>query len=79
MRQAQYARRIRAEFLRDPLDRRRLDNRAGASCGKQWTKITAACVKFHACGERIRRMELAGTDLEDIVRCALALYNLAQA
>jgi hypothetical protein len=44
---------------------------------KQWTKIKAACVKFHACGERIRRMELTGAPTkEDIARCALTLYNL---
>jgi hypothetical protein len=53
MRQAQYARRIRAGLLRDPLDRRRWDGRTGVSCGKQWTKIKAACVKFHACGRAL--------------------------
>jgi hypothetical protein len=47
------------------------------SCGKQRTKIKAAYVKFHACGERIRRMELTWAPTkEDIARCALALYNL---
>jgi hypothetical protein len=92
MRQAQYARRIRAEFIRDPLrqaeactldgtgaalDRRHWDGRTGVSCGKQWTKIKAACVKFQAYGEGIRLMELAGAPtMEDIVRCAFALYKL---
>jgi hypothetical protein len=92
MRQAQYARRIRAEFIRDTLrpvktcpqdgtggalDRRRWDGRTGVSCGKQWTKIEAACLNFHACGERIRRMEITWAPTkEDIARCALALYNL---
>jgi hypothetical protein len=92
MRQAQYARRIRPEFIRDPLrpakactqdgtggalDRRRWDSRTGVSCGKQWTKIKVACVKFHACGERIRRMELTWAPTkEDIARCALPWYNL---
>jgi hypothetical protein len=47
------------------------------SCRKQWTKIKAACIKFHACGERIRLMELTwASTTEDIARCALALYNL---
>jgi hypothetical protein len=92
MRQAQYARCVRAEFIRDPLrpaeactqdgtggavDRRLWDGPTGVSCGKQWTKIKEACIKFHACGERIRRMELTGAPTkEDIARCVLALYHL---
>jgi hypothetical protein len=47
------------------------------SCGKHWTKIKAACVKVHAFGVRIRRMELTWVPTkEDIARCALALYKL---
>jgi hypothetical protein len=47
------------------------------SCGNHWMKIKAACVEFHACSERIRRVELTWTPTkEDIARCALALYNL---
>jgi hypothetical protein len=83
---------MRAEFVRDPLrpakactqdgtvgalDRRRWDGRTGVSCGKQWTKSKAACVKFHECVERIRRMELTWAPTkQDIARCAPALYNL---
>jgi hypothetical protein len=77
MRQAQYARRIRAEFLRDTLDRRPWDGRTGVSCGKQWTRIKAACVNSTHVGERIRRTELTGAPTkEDVARCALALYRL---
>jgi hypothetical protein len=58
----------------NPLDRRRWDDRTGVSCGKQWTKIKAACVKFHACGERIRRMEHTGAPTKQIARVA-TLYR----
>jgi hypothetical protein len=50
---------------------------SGVSCGKQWTKIKAACVTFHACGERIRRMELTWAPTkDDVARRVLASYTL---
>jgi hypothetical protein len=66
MRRAQYARRIRAEFLRDLLDRRRWDGRTGESCGKQWTKTkggvrkipcmrASASAAWNLLGHRLRR------------------------
>jgi hypothetical protein len=92
MRQVQYARRIRGAFIKNllrpadacsqdgtgcALDRRRWDGRTAVSCGKPWSKVKAACVKLHACVSRIKRMELtrAPTD-DDLLRCALALFNL---
>jgi hypothetical protein len=40
-------------------------------------EVKAACVKFHACAQRIKRIELTGAPTEDdLARCALALYNL---
>jgi hypothetical protein len=91
MSRAEFGRRIFAAILRDPLvpanegsgvrsggalDPRRWSGRSAVGAQKQFLKIKAACLSYHACVKRVRSMSLTGAPTEnDLMRCALGLYN----